>query len=270
MATDPPPTVFFYPWFTIYFVKKSLRRPLSGTSLPLASFLFLLSRLFLLLSSSFVSISHFMASILQDLNVYQIIWKQLSLSKFMFYVFENVEVGSQLCFVKVDKSESQILVVRGDVSVCELICFQSSPSVSLQSSLPAPAGGLTADSCPLIGCWCSRDPELGCDWLPAQWHHAMFLSGSPLAALFTHPGTGRGTSPAPRHLAPRHLALLIARHLQSRQPLHNALKFSLDPSKADKTEGLNLNDHRGVLHYFMKSKSYVLKSLSISTLSELS
>ena len=218
MATEPPPTVFFYPWFTIYFVKKSLRRPLSGTSLPLASFLFLLSRLFLLLSSSFVSISHFMASILQDLNVYQTIWKQLSLSKFMFYVFENVEVGSQLCFVKVDKSESQILVVRGDVSVCELICFQSSPSVSLQSSLPAPAGGLTADSCPLIGCLRSRDPELGCDWLPAQWHHAMFLSGSPLAALFTHPGTGRGTSPAPRHPA-----LLIARHLQLRQPLHNSL-----------------------------------------------
>ena len=113
MATDPPPTVFFYPWFTIYFVKKSLRRPLSGTSLPLASFLFLLSRLFLLVSSSFVSISHFMASILQDLNVYQIIWKQLSLSKFMFYVFENVEVGSQLCFVKVDKSESQILSSEG-------------------------------------------------------------------------------------------------------------------------------------------------------------
>ena len=178
MATDPPPTVFFYPWFTIYFVKKSLRRPLSGTSLPLASFLFLLSRLFLLVSSSFVSISHFMASILQDLNVYQIIWKQLSLSKFVFYVFENVEVGSQLCFVKMDKSESQILVVRVDVSVCELICFQSSPSVSLQSSLPAPAGGLTAapwlaadghvtPSSAVIGCWHSDTTQ--CFYQDLRW-----------------------------------------------------------------------------------------------------
>ena len=73
-----------------------------------------------------------MASILQDLNVYQIIPKQLSFSKFMFYVFENVEVRSQLCFVKVDKSESQILVVRV-TSLCANLSVSKVLHLSLYS-----------------------------------------------------------------------------------------------------------------------------------------
>ena len=84
----------------------------------------------------------------------------------------------------------------------------------------------------------------------------MFLSGSPLAALSTHPDTGGG----PRHLAPRHPSLLIARHLQLRQPLHDdALKFSLDPCKADKTEGLNFKMITEASYIFYEAKNVCVK-----------